>query len=365
MEYSIIAIISLALGLLLYHFLLNKNENEGSNNLSKEMQHLLELQRKDWEKGQIDFKGVVNPLQENLKNLDKHIRDMETKREGAYKSLEKELEQLGKAQKELHDTAYDLESALRSSSTRGQWGEMKLENIAKLSGLQKNVDYTTQQTIHGEESDIRPDMIVNLPNKGFIAIDAKAPLKGYLNACESNDPDKEKDELLKHSKSTRTFMRSLYQKAYWAQFDHSPELVVMFVPLESALYAAFENDKDLFDDALKNKVLIVSAVSLLALLKAVHYGWMQVQLDENTQKIADTGRSLYDRFSKFYLMFEDIGKKLNTTQTSYNKAVKSMNSRLIPSMKKLKDMGAGSEDIAESELLDIQEDITKSEKVEV
>ena len=127
---------------------------------------------------------------------------------------------------------------------------------------------------------------------------------------------------------------------------------------------AFENDKDLFDDALKNKVLIVSAVSLLALLKSVHYGWMQVQLDENTQKIADTGRSLYDRFSKFYLMFEDIGKKLNTTQTSYNKAVKSMNSRLIPSMKKLKDMGAGSEDIAESELLDIQEDITKSEKVE-
>ena len=362
MEYSIISIISVALGLLLYHFLLNKKEDSRSGNLSKEIKYLLEIQRKDWEKGQIDFKGVVNPLQENLKTLDKQIRDIETKREGAYKSLEKELEQLGKAQKELHNTAYDLESALRSSSTRGQWGEMKLENIAKLAGLQKNIDYSTQQTIHRDGADIRPDMIVNLPNRGFVAIDAKAPLKSYLSACESKDPDKQKEELVKHSKSTRTFMRSLYQKEYWSQFEDSPELVVMFVPLESALYAAFENDKDLFDDALKHKVLIVSAVSLLALLKSIHHGWMQVQLDENTQKIADAGRNLYDRFSKFNLMFQDIGKKLNTAQTSYNKAASSMNSRLIPSMKKLKDMGAGSDEISQSELLDVQEEIINNEK---
>jgi len=361
MEYSIISIISVAIGLLLYHFLLNKNKTNDLDTVPREFQHLLEIQRKDWEKGQVDFKGVVNPLQENLKTLDKYIRDVESKREGAYKSLEKELEQLGKAQKELHDTAYDLESALRSSSTRGQWGEMKLENIAKLAGLQKNIDYTTQQTIHRDGSDIRPDMIVNLPNRGFVAIDAKAPLKSYLNACELKDSNQQKEELLKHSKSMRTFMRSLYQKEYWSQFDNSPELVIMFVPLESALYSAFENDKDLFDDALKHKVLIVSAVSLLALLKSIHHGWMQVQLDENTQKIADAGRNLYDRFSKFNLMFQDIGKKLNTAQTSYNKAASSMNSRLIPSMKRLKDMGAGSDEIFQSELLDVQEETVKGE----
>ena len=362
MEYSIISIISVAIGLLLYHFLLNKNKTSDLDTVPKEFQHLLEIQRKDWEKGQVDFKGVVNPLQENLKTLDKYIRDIESKREGAYKSLEKELEQLGKAQKELHDTAYDLESALRSSSTRGQWGEMKLENIAKLAGLQKNIDYTTQQTIHRDGSDIRPDMIVNLPNRGFVAIDAKAPLKSYLNACELKDSNQQKEELLKHSKSMRTFMRSLYQKEYWSQFDNSPELVIMFVPLESALYSAFENDKDLFDDALKHKVLIVSAVSLLALLKSIHHGWMQVQLDENTQKIADAGRNLYDRFSKFNLMFQDIGKKLNTAQTAYNKAVSSMNSRLLPSMKKLKDMGAGSDEITQSELLDVQEETVHDEQ---
>jgi len=362
MEYSIISIISVAIGLLLYHFLLNKNKTNDLDTVPREFQHLLEIQRKDWEKGQVDFKGVVNPLQENLKTLDKYIRDIESKREGAYKSLEKELEQLGKAQKELHDTAYDLESALRSSSTRGQWGEMKLENIAKLAGLQKNIDYTTQQTIHRDGSDIRPDMIVNLPNRGFVAIDAKAPLKSYLNACELKDSNQQKEELLKHSKSMRTFMRSLYQKEYWSQFDNSPELVIMFVPLESALYSAFENDKDLFDDALKHKVLIVSAVSLLALLKSIHHGWMQVQLDENTQKIADAGRNLYDRFSKFNLMFQDIGKKLNTAQTAYNKAASSMNSRLLPSMKKLKDMGAGSDEITQTELLDVQEETVHDEQ---
>jgi DNA recombination protein RmuC len=348
MEYSLIAIFSFILGLLLYHFLFNKSEPVNFDGLSKDIQHLLDIQRKDWEKGQIDLKGVVNPLSENLKILDKQIREIETKREGAYKSLEKELEQLG--------LAHDLESALRSSSTRGQWGEMKLENIAKIAGLQKNIDYTTQETIHRDGSDIRPDMIVNLPNRGCIAIDAKAPLKSYLNASESQDETIQKDELVKHSKSMRTFMRSLYQKEYWSQFENAPELVVMFVPLESALYSAFEHDKELFDDALKHKVLIVSAVSLIALLKSIHHGWMQVQLDENTQKIADAGRNLYERFSKFSSMFQDIGKKLNTTQTAFNKAASSMNARLIPSMKKLKDMGTGSEEIKTSELLDVFEE---------
>ena len=215
---------------------------------------------------------------------------------------------------------------------------------------------TTQETIHRDGSDIRPDMIVNLPNRGCIAIDAKAPLKSYLNASESQNETIQKDELVKHSKSMRTFMRSLYQKEYWSQFENAPELVVMFVPLESALYSAFEHDKELFDDALKHKVLIVSAVSLIALLKSIHHGWMQVQLDENTQKIADAGRNLYERFSKFSLMFQDIGKKLNTTQTAFNKAASSMNARLIPSMKKLKDMGTGSEEIKTSELLDVFEE---------
>ena len=355
MEYIIISAIclfSLISGFLLSFFLIRRSSSDSHSD--KNLEHLLELQRKDWEKGQSDFKGLIEPLKENLKELDKQVRDIEKKREGAYKSLEKELEQLGKFQEKLYSTTQGLENALKSSSSRGRWGEMKLKNIVELAGLQKHVDFFEQETTHGEDGDIRPDLIVNLPNGGVIIIDSKAPLKAYLESSETNDENRSKDLLLEHSKSMRNFMRSLSQKSYWSQFDNTPELVVMFVPLESALYSAFEQDKNLFDDALKNKVLIVSAVSLLALLKAISYGWMQVKLDENTQKIANEGRLVYDRFIKFLSLFEDIGKKLNTAMGSYNKALGSMQSRVIPSMRRLKDMGAGSDDIEESNLLDVE-----------
>ena len=362
MEYAIASIISLIIGVFLSYFIL-RSPRDNSSNLSKDIQHLLEIQRKDWEKGQLDLKSLVNPLTDNLKDLDKHIKEMETKREGAYKSLEKELENLGKHQKNLMDTTQDLENALRSSSSRGRWGELKLKNIVELAGLQKHVDYIEQVSSKGEDNTIRPDMVINLPNNGTIVIDSKAPLKAFLDSNQAPS-EVEKIELLKkHSKSTRAFMRSLNQKSYWSQFDNSPELVVMFIPLESALYAAFENDKDLFDDALKNKILIVSAISLLGLLKSIHYGWMNVKLDENSKDIANEGKLLYERFYKFILMFQDIGMKLDRAKETYNKASSSMNSRVLPSMKRLKDMGAGSEDIESSEQLDVDSNTYEKEKI--
>ncbi len=238
---------------------------------------------------------------------------------------------------------------------------MKLKNIIELAGLQKHVDFIEQVTRHGNDGDIRPDLVVNLPNGGNIIVDSKSPLKSFLESNEIEDENTTRDLLVEHAKSTRNFMRSLSQKSYWSKFENSPELVVMFIPLESALYAAFENDKNLFDDALKNKVLIVSAVSLLALLKAVSYGWMQVKLDENNQKIANEGRLLYERFTKFMALFEDIGRRLNMTVKSFNKAIGSINLRVIPSMKRLKDMGAGSEELQEGKVLDAEMDYSKNE----
>ena len=359
MEYTIISVISVVVGALISFFILNKLNDKNKSN--QNIEHLFELQKKDWEKGQSDFKGIIEPLKENLRDLDKQVRSIESKREVAYKSLEKELEQLGKYQQKLQDTTQSLENALKSSSSRGRWGEIKLRNIVELAGLQKHVDFIEQKTAHGDDGDLRPDLIINLPNGGTIIVDSKAPLKSYLEANEENNHDIIKDLLSQHSKSTRAFMRSLSQKSYWSQFENSPELVVMFVPLEAALYSAFENDKDLFDDAMKNKVLIVSAVSLLALLKAISYGWMQVKLEENTQKIADEGRLLYDRLSKFYSLFEDIGKKLNTTMGSFNKALGSMKTRVFPSVNRLKEMGAGSQDIKTSSLLDIETKLESDE----
>tara|TARA_Y100001970_G_C14232607_1_gene859616 strand:+ start:1157 stop:2257 length:1101 start_codon:yes stop_codon:yes gene_type:complete len=364
MEYAIIVIISLLVGVFLSTFIYNKSNNSLNNEtLSKNIEHLLEIQKKDWDRGQSDFKGILEPLKGNLEKLDKQVRDMEAKREGAYKSLEKELEHLGKFQSQLQETTHGLESALRSSSSRGRWGEIKLKNIIELAGLQEHIDFVEQTTTHGKDGTIRPDMVVNLPNGGVVIIDSKAPLKAYLDANDTQDDSLKQKLLLDHSKSMRQFMKSLSNKEYWSQFSESPDLVVMFIPLESALYTSFEYDKDLFDDALKSKVLIVSAVSLLALLKAIAYGWMQVKLDENTQKIADEGRLVYDRFVKFYGMFEEIGKRLTSAMTSYNKALGSMQSRIIPSMRRLKEMGAGSDNINNSDLLDVE--VSQDEKEDI
>ena len=199
MQYAIISAICLILGFLLSFFFIHKTSN---NNSDKNLEHLLELQKKDWEKNQVDFKGLVEPLKGNLKDLDKYIRELESKREGAYKSLGKELEQLGIHQKELQDSTKDLKNALRSSSTRGRWGEMKLKRIVELAGLQKHVDYDDQVTTQSDDSNIRPDMVVYLPNKGTIVIDSKAPLKAYLDSSEQDNPDLAKELLIKHAQAT-------------------------------------------------------------------------------------------------------------------------------------------------------------------
>jgi len=366
MEYTIIimlAIISLLLGFCLFYLIIN-NSNK-TNSIDDSIRNLFDIQKGEWENKQLKLEGLFNPLNENLSKLKEHIRELEIKREGAYQSLGTELRQLASQQKELQDTTHDLKNALKSSTARGRWGEIKLKNIVKLSGMDQHVDFQEQTTTKTDEGSIRPDMLVNLPNGGIIVIDAKSPYKAFLESIEQDDPDTSKELLVKHAKATRTFMRSLSQKKYWEQFEgKSPDLVVMFIPIESALYAAFENDKNLFDDALENKILIVSAVSLLAILKAIYHGWMQLELDENTQKIADEGKEVYRRFMKFKLMFDDIGQKLKASMEAVNKAAGSMNSRVLPSMKRLKEMGAGSENIKKTELLDIDNEAEAGNKDE-
>ena len=365
MEYIIIILASIVLLLVFCLFYLIINKSNQTNSMDDSIKNLFEIQKGEWENKQLKLEGLFNPLNENLSKLKEHVRDLEIKREGAYQALGTELKQLASQQKELQDTTSDLKNALKSSTARGRWGEIKLKNIVKLSGMDRHIDFQEQTTTKTDDGSIRPDMIVNLPNGGIIVIDAKSPYKAFLDSIEQDDPDASKALLIKHAKATRTFMRSLSQKKYWEQFDgKSPDLVIMFIPIESALYAAFENDKNLFDDALENKILIVSAVSLLAILKAIYHGWMQLELDENTQKIADEGKELYRRFMKFKLMFDDIGQKLKASVEAVNKASSSMNSRVLPSMKRLKEMGAGNENINKTVLLDIDNENNVDDKHE-
>ncbi len=330
--------------------LLNANATQFLGQAKEKLGEVLDLQKKDWGLQKEEFRHLVDPLTKNLSELDKQIQEMEQRREGAYRALIQQVTQLGLSHQELQKTTINLTQALKSSTVRGRWGEVQLRRIAEMAGMISRVDFSEQVSV----DEGRPDMVVHLPNEGIIPVDSKVPMAAYLESQELQDEDLRRKKLDDHAKSMRQHMKSLSQKAYWSQFNRSPEFVVMVVPYDSGLTAAFERDGKLLEDALANKVLIVSPVSLLALLKVIAYGWLQLQLAENAQKIAEQGKELYNRFVRFGNHFSDMGKRLNMTVHAYNRAVGSMESRILPSIQRLKEMGAGTEEIPEPSRIDSQ-----------
>ncbi len=330
--------------------LLSSNSAQFLNQAREKLSEVLELQKRDWGLHKEEFKGMVEPLGKNLEELDKQIREMEQKREGAYQGLIQQITQLGTSHQELQKTTINLTQALKSTTIRGRWGEIQLRRIVEMAGMISYVDFNEQVTV----DEGRPDMLIHLPNQGIIPVDSKAPMNAYLESQEIADEDNRQRKLEEHAKAMRNHMKSLSQKAYWSQFPRSPEFVVLVVPYDSGLTAAFERDGKLLEDALQNKVLIVSPVSLLALLKVIAYGWLQLQLAENAQKIADQGKELFSRFVTFSGHLGEMGRKLNLTVQSYNKSVGSLESRIIPSIQRLKEMGAGSAEIPEVSQIDSQ-----------
>ncbi len=330
--------------------LLTTNAGQFLIQAKEKLSEVLDLQKRDWGLQKEEFKNLVEPLNKNLIDLDKQVQEMEQKREGAYQALIQQVGQLGLSYQELQKTTINLTQALKSTTIRGRWGEVQLRRIAEMAGMISHVDFDEQVTL--EEG--RPDMVVNLPNEGIIPVDSKAPMNAYLESHETKDEQVRGKKLDDHARAMRNHMKSLAQKSYWSQFKRSPEFVVMVVPYDSGLTAAFERDGKLLEDALVNKVLIVSPVSLLALLKVIAYGWLQLQLAENAQKIAEQGKELYSRFVTFGGHLSDMGKRLGLTVQAYNRAVGSMESRILPSIQRLREMGAGTEDIPEAARIDSQ-----------
>lgn len=328
--------------------LLSINSSQFLSQAKEKLAEIIELQKKDWGLQKEEFKNLVEPLGKNLSELDKQVQQMEQKREGAYRALIQQVTQLGSSYQEMQKSTFNLTQALKSTTIRGRWGEVQLRRIAEMAGMISYVDFNEQVTV----DEGRPDMIVHLPNEGLIPVDSKAPMNAYLEAQEIQDEDRRQKKLDEHAKSLRAHMKSLSQKAYWLQFKRSPEFVVMVVPYDSGLTAAFERDGKLLEDALENKVLIVSPVSLLALLKVIAYGWLQLQLAENAQKIAEQGKELYNRFVTFSGHLSEVGKRLNSTVQSYNKAAGSMESRILPSIVRLREMGAGSGELPDISPID-------------
>lgn len=280
--------------------------------------------------------SLVKPLKESLEKVDAKIGEIEKARAGAYGQLSEQLKSLGTAQVSLQAEAAKLTTALRSTTTAGTWGELQLRRVVEMSGMSSYCDFTEQQSAGG----FRPDLIVRLPGGQQIVIDAKAPNDAYREAVNASDDHVRSARLAEHAAKVRSHIDALGAKDYWAQFQPSPEFVVLFLPGDQFLSGALQGDPSLIDRAIAKKVLLATPATLIALLKATAYGWRQEDVSRNAQVIADLGRQLYDRIAGFADNLDKVGRSLETANKAYNSAVGSFEQTLLPGARKFSELGA-------------------------
>lgn len=283
--------------------------------------------------------NLVKPIREALEKTHVQIQGLEGQRKEAYGALNKHLEQLAQSQQTLQSETRNLVNALRKPEVRGRWGELSLKRLAELAGMIEYCDFVEQETRDSPEGRQRPDMIVKLPDAREIVVDVKTPLDAYLSAVEAGDEASRKAHLERHTRLVRERVRELSAKAYWNQFPNSPEFVVLFIPGDQFLAAALDNDPSLLEEALKNRVILATPTSFVALLRAVAYGWRQSALAENAQKIRELGEEMYARLATFAEHFVNVGKGLDNAVVHYNKAVGSFETKLMPGARKFTEMG--------------------------
>ena len=299
------------------------------------------------------IEGLIKPLNEALQRYETQIASMERARQSAYGGLDQHLKTLAQAHERLQQETGNLVKALRSPQVRGQWGEITLKRVVELAGMVEHCDFREQETVQGETGRLRPDMIIQLPAGRQIVVDAKTVLAAYLEAVEAQDDEVRRERLRQHATQVRARMDQLSAKAYWSQFAQAPEFVVLFLPGEQFLGAALEYDRTLIEEGFAKKVVIATPTTLIALLRAVAYGWRQEQLAENAQAISALGKDLFERMAVLAEYLSDVGASLNKSVTAYNKAVGSLEARVLPSARRFKDLGIGSEkDIPKLESLE-------------
>jgi DNA recombination protein RmuC len=301
------------------------------------------------EKRQQAVEALVRPIRESLDKVDTKIGEIEKARANAYGQLSEQLKSLGSAQIALQVEAAKLATALRSTTTAGTWGELQLRRVIELSGMTSYCDFLEQQTANA----LRPDVVVRLPGNQQIVIDAKAPNDAYREAVNSGDELIRASKLAEHATKVRAHIDSLGAKEYWAQFQPSPEFVVMFLPGDQFLAGALQSDPSLVDRAITRRVLLATPASLIALLKAAAYGWRQEAISKNAEAIGALGRELYERFATFAEHLHKTGRNLDAAVRGYNAAVGSFETALLPGARRFAELGVkGGKDLELPGLID-------------
>lgn len=299
------------------------------------------------------FQQLIEPIRLSMTKVEFDLGRVEKERLAQFSRISEQLMAVSMSSESLRKEASSLTSALRRPEVRGSWGEIQLKRVVELAGMSSYCDFEEQVSAHSEDGLQKPDMIVRLPNNRVIIVDSKAVLDAFLDAVQAETPEKKADALLRHAKNIRSRVSALSKKSYWEQFENAPDFAILFIPNEALLASAVEVDRMIIEDALAEKIVIATPTTLVALLKAVAYGWQQNQLTENAQKVISAAKELYERLGKWTEHLSSVGDKLESATKSYNAAIGSLEARVMPSVRRINELGVGQDQVADLTSIDL------------
>ncbi len=293
-----------------------------------------------WREREQSFQALIEPIRSALAKTEAQVADMERERRDAFVSLRTQIETLAQGQSALQRETRNLVTALRRPEVRGRWGELTLRRVVELAGLSEHCDFSEQLSLGAASGLLRPDLVVHLPERRTLVVDAKTPLDAYLEAIDAATEELRSQALLRHAQQVEARVRELGSKAYWTQFERSPEFAVLFLPGDQFLSSALAERPELLETALRAGVIVATPSTLIALLKAVAYGWRQAAVAENAARILDLGQELHRRLASFISHLAKTGRALSGAVDAYNSAVGSLERQVLPGARRFAELGA-------------------------